>query len=158
MAGVSKTPRVVPRTGAAPTRGRDERRPAGELAALRRLAAEAELVDQLLEHIDQRRAEAVERRARLERRLAMMDDAARRENGTCLAAEAATLESLLTRLRAAAALARRFAQLRGAEAGALIEEAARSGGARSATNREPDSEAPEQVGALEEESARAGAA
>ena len=94
----------------------------GPLETLCRLAAEAELADQLVSGIDQRRLEARRRRERLERCLGTMEEVDRIENAALLRAEAAALESRLIRLRAAASLTKAFMQLRSAELGDLIAE------------------------------------
>ena len=95
------------------------------LETLDRLRAEAELVDELLSHVDDQRREARRRRERLERRSATGDEADRIENAGVLLAEAATLESTLTRLRAATSITKAFVRLRSGELGSLIAEGQR---------------------------------
>lgn len=83
------------------------------------LAAEADLLERLLSHIGEERDKARAARERLERRRASMDEADRAPSEAGMQAEAAAIESRLTRLRVAALLAMAFARLRSAEAEAL---------------------------------------
>ena len=123
MTAKSKTP---PPESSTP--GCDETSRSEAETALLRLAAEACLVEELLTDIEDRHNEARGRIERLEQRLAGMGDAARVEDAPQVAAEAAVIESRLTRLRVAAGLAARFAGLRAGEAGNLITEGRRSRG------------------------------
>lgn len=87
-----------------------------------RLAVEAELVERVLAHISEQRDQAGAARGRLERCDAGMDEAERGASWAPRAAEAAAIESRLTRLRVAASLTKAFAQLRATEVETLEGE------------------------------------
>lgn len=115
----------------------------GEMArslaeTLGRLGAEADLLERLLSHIAEQRDQARAEREGLERCRAAMDEADRASSQVLIAAQAATIESRLTRLRAAASLAKEFAQLRASEADSLKHELRRPDATGSESHAAPD--------------------
>lgn len=92
--------------------------------SLGRLMDEAVLLERLLSHIGEQRDQARGAHERLARRCAKMPEADRAVSEALVGAEAAMIESRLTRLRTAASLAREIAEVGVREAEALKGRAA----------------------------------